>query len=68
MVKVANSLRTLHKEQKLLFECSTRNLIDWACWCSDLDIKSACELAMISKADKEDAPQIRDEVNKFFKD
>jgi hypothetical protein len=25
-------------------------------------------LAMISKADKEDAPQIRDEVNKFFKD
>jgi len=68
MVKVANALRKLHEEQKLLFECSTRNLIDWACRSSDLDIKEACDLAILSKADKEDRKQIRDEVNKYFKD
>lgn len=68
MVKVANWLRKLNKEQKLLFECSTRNLIDWACRCSELTVKEACELALLSKADKEDRATIQDEVNKFFKD
>ena len=51
-----------------MFECSTRNLIDRACWSSELDIKEACELAILSKADKEDRKTIMDEVNKFFKD
>jgi MoxR-like ATPase len=68
MVKVANSLRKAHKESKLMFECSTRNLIDWACWSSDLSIKEACDLAILSKADPEDKKLIMDEVNKFFKD
>ena len=68
MVKVANSLRKLNRDQKLLFECSTRNLIDWACWCSELTIKEACELALISKADREDLKQIRDAVSTHFRD
>lgn len=68
MVHVATNLRKAHREQKLIFECSTRNLIDWACRCSDLDIKEACELAILSKADKEDHKIIMDEVNKSFRD
>ena len=68
MVKVANACRKLRKDQKLMFECSTRNLIDWACRCSSLSIKEAFEFAVLSKADKEDHASMVDEVNKFFPD
>ena len=51
-----------------MFECSTRNLIDWACWCSDMTIKQAFEFSILSKADKEDYKIIMDEVNKYFRD
>jgi len=68
MVKVADSLRKLHKKSELIFEISTRNLIDWACRCSDLWIKESFELSILSKADKDDHKKMMDEVNKYFKD
>lgn len=68
IVKVGNALRILHKKQKLMYETSTRNLIDRACRCSDMPIKDAFELAILSKADKEDYLSMTDELNKLFKD
>lgn len=67
MVKFANAMRTLRKEQKVMMECSTRNLIDWASRCSELPIKEAAEVSFIHKADVADHEHIYDELNKFFK-
>ena len=66
MIKVANALRRLNEEQKLSFECSTRNLIDWASRCTELTIKEASDVAFIAKADEQDRKQILDEINKLF--
>ena len=66
MVKVANALRRLHKEQKLSFECSTRNVIDWASRCTEMTIKEAAQTAFIAKADSQDKAQINDEIGKLF--
>lgn len=68
MVKFANSMRRLRNESKILFECSTRNLIDWASRCKELPVKEAAKIAFVYKADKEDWSHIYDELNKFFKD
>lgn len=68
MVKLANALRSLNMEQKLIFDCSTRNLISWAAACSMYPVKEAAEFTLISKADKEDRKIIRDEMNKLFRD
>lgn len=49
MVKVWNALRQLHARHEIDFECSTRNLIDWAAWASEIDVKSAFDIAIASK-------------------
>ena len=68
MVKVANDLRKLRKDQKMGFDCSPRNLIDWAIWCQDLPVKEAAKFAFYAKADAVDRKKISDEINKQFKD
>lgn len=69
MVKVANMLRKTYNEQTFGFECSTRNLLDWACWCKDLPVKEACEFAIVSKIpDREDQDKMREIVGTVFKD
>lgn len=67
MVKAAQDIRKLRDEQKIVFELSTRNLIDWACWCSEIPIKEAFKFAVISKnEDAEEAKTIMDVVDKYF--
>lgn len=68
IIKVASSLRRLHGSSELTFECSTRNLIDWACWCSVMPVKEAAHFALINKADEDAASKIIAEVNVHFRD
>lgn len=68
MVKCANELRKLHRENKIIFEVSTRNVIDWACWCSEIPVKEAFVFAVLSKTVKEEweRKMIMDVIDKHF--
>lgn len=70
MVETARAFRKLHREGKLTFECSTRNLIDWATLCDVVPIKEAVIPALINKADndKTELKQLWDEIDKQFRD
>lgn len=70
MVKVANALRKMHKDNELIFQCSTRNLIEWASLCSDLPVKDAARVTLLAAADQESNEQkkIADQINLQFDD
>jgi MoxR-like ATPase len=67
MVKCANEIRKLRRENKVVFEVSTRGLIDWACWCVEIPIKEAFKFAVLSKVgDADEMKTIMDVVDKHF--
>lgn len=68
MVRAANAMRKLHASQELIFECSTRNLIDRACRCSEVPVKEAFEFAISGKADIGDRSSMQDIIDKEFRD
>lgn len=71
MVRVGQNLRKLQQNEKSSFdfECSTRNLLDWANLFFQMkDIKLAAKLSLYNRCMyPEDAKQIENEVNKEFK-
>lgn len=69
MVMVANDARKAHGEQRLEFEFSTRNLIDWARLTQFMPVKEAAELSIISKiSEKWYKKIIREFISIKFKD
>lgn len=68
MIKVANDCRKLTAANKLGFEFSTRNVIDWAVLSEILPIKDAFNLAVKNKADKESYEALMKVVNLHFRD
>ena len=69
MVKCANSFRTLHGENKLPFECSTRNLIEWAIACKYMPVHKAAAITLVASAENDIGTRkiIWDEINVHFK-
>ena len=68
MVSVAKQVRNTRATQEITFELSTRNLIDWACWASEVPIKEAAEFAILNKVDPIERKKISDIINKEFRE
>lgn len=68
MVSVAAILRKQNKDQQLVFNCSTRQLINWAKLIEDYGVIQSAEIALENKADqKADRQTIKDQVKVHFK-
>ena len=68
MLEFANKIRKKNKKGELLFNCSTRQLINWAKTLKYFDIKKGAEITILSKADNEERKLIRDILNVKFRD
>jgi len=68
MIEFANKIRKQYKSGYLLFNCSTRQLINWAKVLKFMDIKKGAEITIVSKADEGDRKSIRDILDIKFRD
>jgi len=66
MATVAKELRHLSEGKQISSPISTRQLIQWAKFTKDLDVKIAFELAILGKCLDYERPILVDTVNRFF--
>lgn len=68
MVTIASVLRKQHKEQKLVFNCSTRQLINWAKLIPDYGVIESANISVVNKAEeKTDRQVIQDQIKLHFR-
>ena len=68
VVAFAGKVRRKYLSEELLFNCSTRQLINWVKILEFVDIKKGAELTILNKADEEDRKLIKDVLNIMFRD
>ena len=69
MVEFAEKIRSLHSKNKISFDISTRNLIDWAMLCDILSIKEAFRISVMNKIEiEQDKKELQNILNAIFSD
>lgn len=68
MVEFAHAMRKLNAEQKIIFACSTRQLINWARLTIDRGVKTAAMLVFAGKMEESERKHLNDELNAKFRD
>lgn len=67
MVDFANIIRQKNTNSEWVSICSTRQLIQWIQLSDYLSLKYSAEIAILNKCDAEERTQVRDELNKLFR-
>ena len=68
MIELSQIIREKYQKQELIFNCSTRQLIQWGDLVYELGVKSAAQVTLLAKAEKEERGKIRVELDKLFRD
>lgn len=68
MVEFALAMRKLRNDQKIVFTCSTRQLINWARLTIDRGVKNAAMLVFAGKMEDAERKYLIDELNTKFRD
>lgn len=68
MLEFALKVRENYIAEEMLFNCSTRQLINWAQLIDSIGIKNAAKITILSKAEQEDEDKMKDILNSLFRD
>lgn len=66
MIEFCMTIREQYEDQKLAFNCSDRQVLQWAKLVKSLGVKSAAKVTILGKAEKEEIEKITDQLNKLF--
>lgn len=68
MLELSQIIRDKYQKQELIFNCSTRQLIQWGDLVYELGVKSAAQVTLLAKAEKEERGKIKAELDKLFRE
>ncbi len=67
MIEFCTILRDEYESKTLAFNCSDRQMLQWAKLVKGLGVKTAAAITILGKAEHEEVPKIKDKLNVLFK-
>ncbi len=68
MIEFCSTIRDQYGDQRLAFNCSDRQMLQWAKLVKGLGVKTAAKVTILGKVETEEVDKIQDQLNKLFRE